>query len=114
MMKGLVTKPQATLTDSLRFIKIAAKEIGQARPPINDLAIGMLSSASKQARPRLKVKAAESRHLLSCVNWLLQNLWAPNSQIGTIGDAVRESFERLLRPNLFVGCWRHGGTLGVP
>ena len=80
VMKGFVTRPQSTLTEMLRFIKIAAKEIGQKRPPINDLVIGMLSNGSSQPRPRLKVKAAESRHLLSCVNWLLQNLWAPKSE----------------------------------
>ena len=45
LMKGKATKPQQTLTDIGRYIKIAAKEIGQKRPPINDLVIGMLSSA---------------------------------------------------------------------
>ena len=79
IMKGKLTKPQQTLTDICRYIKIASKEIGQTRPPINDLVIGMLSSADGQARPRLKVKAAESRHLLPCISWLLQNLWAPTS-----------------------------------
>ena len=73
-MKGKVTKPQVTSSDICRCSKIAAKAIGQARPPTNDLVIGMLSSDSKQARPRLKVKAAESRHLLSCVSRLLQNV----------------------------------------
>ena len=79
LMKGLVTKPADTLNDILRFIKIASKEIGQLRPPINDLVIGMLTSADKQARPRIKLKAAEARHLLPCINWLLQNLWTPTS-----------------------------------
>ena len=37
------------------------------------------SSKGKQARPRIKLKAAEARHTLACVNWLLQNLWAPAS-----------------------------------
>ena len=79
LMKGLATKPGDTLNDILDYIKIAAKGIGHKRPPINDLVIGMLTSAKKQPRPRIKLKAAESRYLLPCISWLLQNLWTPTS-----------------------------------
>ena len=79
LMNGLTTRPQETLVDILSFIKTAAKNVGQERPPINNLVIGMLQSASGKQKPRIKLKAAEARHTLACVNWLLQNLWAPTT-----------------------------------
>ena len=80
IMRGLMTRPMETLTDILRYIRVATKNIAEKRPPINTLTIGMLSgSKGKQARPRIKLKAAEARHTLACVSWLLQNLWAPTS-----------------------------------
>ena len=68
---GLVTKPEAMMSDLLALIKSASKAIGQDRPPINAFKFSMLKDKAKA--PVLKLKAAESRHMLPVLLYILEN-----------------------------------------
>ena len=109
LMNGKITKPQETFVEILRFIKIAAKNLDQLRPPINNLVIGMLTNSQRKPRPRISLKAAEARHTLACVNWLLQNLWAPTTPYEQlVADCVRALTE--FYSNIYI--WDAGDMAG--
>ena len=65
-MGGLVTQPEATLAELMLFIKMASKQLGQDRPPINRLTFGMIKGDGPK-QPKLKTKAAEGRRLLPSI-----------------------------------------------
>ena len=71
-MKGLISKPDNVLSQLVIYIRLASRNIGQESPPINKLTIGMI--------PCLKTKGAESRRLLPCVVWLLENIYAQDTE----------------------------------
>ena len=70
-MGGLITKPNATMSDLNLLIKSASKAIGQTRPPINRFTFPMLKS-DKSTHPLLKLKAAESRYMLPVLLHILE------------------------------------------
>ena len=77
-MGGLVTKPQEKLGELMELIKSGAKALKMGRSPINKLTMQMVKEPSKS--PKLKVKAAESRHLLPIVRHILERYFPQDTE----------------------------------
>ena len=69
-MKGLITRPGPVLGEFMALLRLASHQLDIACP-IGDLTIGMVRK--KSGPPKLKTKAAEGRHLVPVVVWVLQN-----------------------------------------
>ena len=80
---GSVTEPEPVLARFLSVLRLASKQCGFKQPPINVLTMGMLRSTPHSA-PKMKVKAAESRHLLKCLVWILQNFFPSDTNHRTL------------------------------
>ena len=64
------------------FSKVSSKQVGQEQPPVNNLTLNQIKASGKD--PKLKVKAAEGRHLLPVVVFLLENLQPPKNAHGEL------------------------------
>ena len=80
---GSVTDPEPVLARFLSVLRLASKQCGFNQPPINTLTMGMLRNTPHSA-PKMKVKAAESRHLLKCLVWILQNFFPSDTNHRTL------------------------------
>lgn len=69
---GLVTKPRIGLSQLTNVFKIASNAL-RIEIPIAKITIGMIKAQGKD--PRLKAKAAETRHMLNIVHWLLIHIF---------------------------------------
>ena len=65
-MGGTLKRPTQALANIMNMLKLACKEV-----PISDLTINMIRRPGKG--PLLKTKAAESRHMLKAIAYLLQH-----------------------------------------
>ena len=65
-MGGTLKRPTQALANIMNMLKLACKEV-----PISDLTINMIKMVGKG--PLLKTKAAESRHMLKAIAYLLQH-----------------------------------------
>ena len=74
---GLVTRPEECLHEVVRLIHMGSKHLHQRRPPVNNLTMGMVRG--KSGNPKLKVKAAEARHYLPCLVFVLENALKPRT-----------------------------------
>ena len=63
---------RAILAQLLWMIRLASKSLRQLKPPINNLTLGMFKRPAKS--PKMQAKAAECRHLVPCVLFILSNL----------------------------------------
>ena len=73
---GVISAPSSTLGDMLTMIGIASKHLGFDRP-LNDLTLGMFKQQSKT--PRLRAKAAETRHMVAVIDWIFTNMFKPKN-----------------------------------
>ena len=75
---GLVSKPQAVIADLQLLIKSASKSVNQKRPPVNRITFSMLKQSGHS--PNLKIKAAESRHMLPALRHILETYFPMNTE----------------------------------
>ena len=75
-MGGLITDPRETLGQLKTYTHLAANAL-EIEPPVNGLTIGMVKRTG--CDPKFRGKAAETRRMLKCVEWLLDNIFKPNS-----------------------------------
>ena len=77
-MNGVNANPKRTIADLLLLIHGASRQLGQADVPIHSLTLNMLKVNGKS--PKLKTKAAEGRHLLPCVLFLLRQYFKAENE----------------------------------
>ena len=73
---GVQAHPDKTLGELLTLISIASKHLGFDRP-INGLTLLMFKQPGKT--PRMRTKAAETRHLVVVVDWLFTEMFQPKN-----------------------------------
>ncbi len=79
-MGGRVTKPQDTMSSMNLMIHAASKQLGQARPPIDHLSLTQIKAETSDKPPRMKLKAAATRHMLPIIEHLLKHFFKPRDE----------------------------------
>eukprot|EP00959_Pyramimonas_sp_CCMP1952_P245603 5133271-Pyramimonas_sp.AAC.1 len=88
-MGGSMSKSAETLSELTVFIKLASKQLGYSKPPVNKLTIGMLKG-KKQAAPRLATKASDTRLMVAVVHFILDKIMPPENDYQRLRlDCVR-------------------------
>eukprot|EP00959_Pyramimonas_sp_CCMP1952_P412068 8634739-Pyramimonas_sp.AAC.1 len=73
---GVVSRPGDGLAKLLTMIRIGSRNVPWLDgPPINNLTLGMIKPDGKA--PSLRTKAADTRHMVAVVHWILQHLEPP-------------------------------------
>ena len=73
---GKFSSPKAALGLLVIFIKMGAKHLKLAKP-LNKLTVGMFKPEKKE--PRLKLKAAKTRHMLKILHWICTEIYPPEN-----------------------------------
>eukprot|EP00959_Pyramimonas_sp_CCMP1952_P210295 4400873-Pyramimonas_sp.AAC.1 len=76
---GLTTSPDPVLSEMVRFIKMASKNLGYPKPPLNRLTMGMMKPQKAKA-PLLNLKASDSRLMVGVLHWIFVNLFPPETE----------------------------------
>ena len=93
-MGGTSTNWKETCGHLNMLIKQAARKLDKG-PPVNQLTLNMMKSGAKA--PKLKAKAAESRHMLAAVCKLLETYLPPKKRLPKYSIQLREVFGIVLR-----------------
>ena len=88
--------------------RLAAKQVGEESSPLNHLTMGMI--IGKKSKPKLKLKAADGRHFLRVLLFLLQNLVSNTTdhtrfRINCVSAIVRVCDQ--------IADWKDGGVSSV-
>ena len=104
-MNGLWTRPEEVLATIVLFVKTASKNLGMAKPAINRLTMNMIK-APKSTTPKLKTKAAEGRHLVAALVFVLEHILPPQN------DFERTRLQCAKHLNQIYDDWRnwHDGS----
>ena len=76
-MGGVISNPGEKMTDLIMMLKTAAAAVGLDRPPVNRITFPMIRQSGKS--PKLRIKAAESRHMLPCIVYIMQHYFKMDS-----------------------------------
>ena len=75
---GLVTKPQPAMAHLTKLMKVASAMIEQDRSPVARLTFAQIRAQGES--PKLKCKAAETRHLLPVLLHMLRHFFPPKTE----------------------------------
>ena len=75
---GVYSNPLQTMCILETYIRQASKAVGLKQSALSHLTIGMIKAEGRKA-PKLKAKAAESRHVLKCVCHILETHHQPKT-----------------------------------
>ena len=95
-MGGVLNKAKGTLSEIVVFVKLASKRLGYEKPPLNKLTMGMLKPEGS-SKPRLKLKASDSRLMVAVVYFMLTELFPAKSDYEKMRLQCLESLHRFYK-----------------
>ena len=108
MLGGVMSRCAEGLSELLFYIKLAAKQLGQKRSPINKLPMHMMKGGLENA-PKSKIKGSESRHTVHCMNWILEHIFPPQTPYERVRQLCVKSLSEFYA-SLYV--WDNGDIRG--